>query len=125
MKKKRHRNPPKTLKNKLWKLCVLLTRKRHGNDCYTCSAKGLCGRNLHTGHFIPKGSCGAYLKYDLRNLRPQCFRCNIHLGGNGAEFMRKMILTEGQEFVDKIFRDKNLVIKEREYYPFLLEKYNL
>lgn len=26
--------------------------------------------------------CSAELRYSLENLRPQCYRCNIHLSGN-------------------------------------------
>jgi hypothetical protein len=74
---------------------------------------------------LPKGSCGSFLKYDLRNLRPQCYNCNINLGGNGAVFMQKMIIREGQEYVDQIFRDSNLIIKAYDHYELLLEKYKL
>ena len=124
MKKKvRSRNPLKTLKNKLWRLCVEITRKKYGNECYTCGHKGLEGKNWHTGHFLPKKTCGAFLKFDIRNLRPQCYNCNINLGGNGAEFMRKMLIRESQEYVDQIFRDKQLITKEKEHYPMLYEKY--
>lgn len=109
----------------LWVYCRMIIRKKYGNDCYICDRKGLEGGNWHTAHLIPKAACGAYLKYDLRNLRPCCYHCNINLGGNGAEFMRKMIIREGQEYVDQIFRDRNLITKEKEYYPMLIEKYKL
>lgn len=128
MKKKkicRSKNPLKTVKNKLWKLCVELTRKKYGDECYTCGKGGLSGKNWHTGHFIPRSYCGAFLKYDLRNLRPQCYNCNINLGGNGAEFMRKMLIRDGQEYVEKIFEDRNRTTSEKELYPYLLEKYKL
>lgn len=60
---------------------------------------------------IPSSVCGAFLRYDLRNLRYCCMRCNIHLGGNGAEYYRRMVLEIGQPAVDKIFQDKNNIIK--------------
>lgn len=72
---------------------------------------------------IPKATCGAYLKYDLRILRPQCLACNIWRGGEGAEFLRKMTSIEGQEYVDGIFRDKNLVIRPYDHYESLISKY--
>ena len=106
------KNPsPKTLKAKLWKLCQKLTREKYGNVCYICGARNLIGANWHTCHLIPSGSCGAYLRYDLRNLRPCCYHDNINLGGNGAEFYRQMVKEVGQKVVDKLFKDKNVIVK--------------
>jgi hypothetical protein len=42
----------------------------------------LFGSNLHLGHYISSSVCSAELRYSLDNLRPQCYRCNIHLSGN-------------------------------------------
>lgn len=119
------KEPIGKLQRRLWKYCKILTRLLHGNECYACGRKGLEGGNWHTSHLIPKGACGASLKYDLRNLRPCCYNCNINLGGNGAEFMRKMIIREGQEFVDKLFQDKNLVVKAHDHYLMLAERYKI
>lgn len=116
---------PKQLKASLWIYCRMLIRNKYGNECYTCGQKNLDKHNWHTGHFIAKKTCGAYLKYDLRNLRPQCYNCNINLGGNGALFYQKMVIREGQEYVDQIFRDRNLITKEKELFPMLIEKYKL
>lgn len=113
------------LGRKLWVLCREIVRKKYGNECYTCGAKNLSGKNWQTGHMLAKASVGAYLKYDLRLLRPQCSTCNIWRGGMGAEFLRNMIIREGQEYVDQIFRDKNLVVKASDHYEYLIEKYKL
>lgn len=110
--KKKKRNPIKALRARIWEVCKDIVRSRYGNVCYSCGRKGLSGVNWHTGHLIPKSVCGAYLKYDVRNLRPQCYNCNINLGGNGAEFLRQMIAREGQEYVDALFADKKKVCKE-------------
>lgn len=119
---RKKRNPIKTLKNKIWELCKQKTREKYGMDCYTCERKELKGSDCHTGHFIPSGSCGLFLRYDLRNLRPQCYNCNINLGGNGAVFAIKMIRVEGSDYVDLIFRDKNLIVKEKDFLPKKLEE---
>jgi hypothetical protein len=74
------------LKKELWALCRQLTFKKYGNDCYTCGARELSGSNLHCGHFITKSTCSAELAYGLSNLRPQCYRCNIHLSGNWVAY---------------------------------------
>lgn len=103
--------PIRGIKKRLWELCKQIIRTIYGNVCYTCGKSGLSGSGWQTGHFIPSAVCGANLRYDLRNLRPQCFRCNIDLSGNGAIFYRKMVQCEGQEYVDQLFHDKNTTIK--------------
>jgi len=76
------KTPITKLKKKLWQLCRSIIIKRYGNTCYPCGAFGLSGSNLHIGHFIPSSVCSAAVRYDLENLRPSCYRCNIHLSGN-------------------------------------------
>lgn len=107
----------------LWELCKQIIRKLYGNICYTCGRTGLEGSNWHTGHGIPKASCGASLKYDLRILRPQCYHCNINLGGNGGEFYRRMVIEMGQEHVDQIYQDKQKTVKAYDHYLTLIESY--
>lgn len=70
-----------------------------------------------------KASVGAYLKYDLRILRPQCYFCNINCGGRGAEFIENMRRIEGDEYVDQILKDKNVTVKAYDHYLKLLEEY--
>lgn len=79
------------LKIKLWQLCRVLTIRKYGNDCYTCPSKVLVGSNLHCGHFISSSVCSAELRYDLGNLRPQCFACNIHRSGNWPSYERHLL----------------------------------
>ncbi len=126
-KKKRSRaklTPLKKLKKELWELCKQIIRKLYGNTCYTCGAKNLEGGNWQTGHFIPRSICGLYLRFDLRNLRPQCYRCNISLSGNGAIFYRLLVRDCNQSYVDELFSDKNRITKEtRVFYEDLIAKY--
>jgi 5-methylcytosine-specific restriction endonuclease McrA len=111
MKRRKKKSNLKKLKDRLWELCKQITRLKYGNVCYTCGARRLSGSNWQTGHFIASSVCGAYLRYDLRNLRIQCMRCNIHAGGNGAIYYEKMVEREGQKYVDKLFKDKQKIIK--------------
>ena len=111
------------LQKLLWVECKRIIRAKYGNKCYTCGKQGLVGSDWHTGHFIPKGACGAFLKYDLRNLRPQCYHDNINLGGNGATFYKLMVEREGQRYVDQLFKDKQKIINAREHYEKLLNHY--
>ena len=124
--KKESKQKISLLQKKVWAECKRIIRGAYGNTCYTCGATGLVGSNWHTGHLIPKSTLGANLKYDLRVLRPQCANCNIWGGGRGADFVRNMIMREGQEFVDRIFQERTeKPIKAHDYYIMLSEKYKL
>src|SRR3990167_4432554 len=101
---------------KLWGLCKEITRKRYQRkdgywNCYTCGRLLDEPVKAQTAHLIPSGSCGAFLRYDLRNLRVCCYHCNINLGGNGAEYYRRMVKEVGQKKTDQLFQDKNKIIK--------------
>lgn len=123
-KKRVKKTPEKKLKEELWELCKIITRKTYGNTCYTCPAINLQGANWHTGHFIPSSVCGLYLRYDLRNLRPQCYRCNINLAGNGSVFYRRLLSELGPDYVNQLFKDKELITKStKEFYTDLILTY--
>lgn len=79
------------LKKKLWKLTREIIIKRYGNNCYTCPNSDLSGSGLHCGHFISSSVCSVEMRYDLGNLRPQCYACNIHRSGNWPAFERHLI----------------------------------
>lgn len=116
--------PEKKLKKKLWELCKQIIRLKYGNTCYTCKKEGLEGSNWQTGHFIPSSTCGVLLRYDLRNLRPQCYHCNINLGGNGTAFYRNMLVECGQAYVDTLFADKQKIVKgDKAFYQLLIDLY--
>ncbi len=107
---------PKSLKVKLWNLCKTAVRQRYVNKdgsftCYTCHRRIEYPQDAHTAHFIPSGACGAFLRYDTRNLRVCCYHCNVNLGGNGVEFYPRMVHEIGQEAVDQLFKDKQKIIK--------------
>jgi hypothetical protein len=112
------------LKKKLWELCKELVRKRDGKVCVVCGKAIATKAGWHTGHFIPSSTCGAYLRYDLRNLHSSCYNCNINLGGNGALFYRSLEARYGKEFVEAIFRDKNKSVKaDIIFYTEKIEQY--
>jgi len=70
--------------------------------------------NLHTGHMWAKASLSNHLKYDLRVLRPQCYRCNIHLGGMGAVFFEKVQKEIGVKAMNALIKEKQITIKADE-----------
>lgn len=113
------------IQRQIWQHVKRIIRKKYGNVCYTCGTTGLEGSNWHTGHLLAKASLGAYLKYDLRLLRPQCYKCNIHHGGAGAVFIENMRRIEGNEYVDKILQDRHVTVRAYDHYLWLLEDYQL
>ena len=121
--KKLSKQPISVLQRKIWTECKRIIRARYKHVCYTCNSGRLYGKNLQTGHMIPKSTLGAYLKYSLRLLRIQCMRCNIWGGGMGAVFIENMRRIEGDEYVDGILRDRNVTVKAYPFYCELLERY--
>jgi hypothetical protein len=91
--------------DKIWKLCKEITRKEYSNVCYTCGACGLEAQNWHTGHGKAKGLLPVRYQYDLRNLRPQCYNCNINLGGMSDIYVTKLEQEEeGLAFLEESCR---------------------
>lgn len=121
--RKQSKQPISLIQRKIWAECKRIVREQFVNTCYTCGARNLEGRNFHTGHLWAKASLGAYLKYDLRVLRPQCYKCNIHHGGAGAEFYKNMLRIEGKNYMDRLEEDKKKSVKAYDFYLNLLEEY--
>jgi hypothetical protein len=42
------------------------------------------------------------MRYDLDNLRIQCFRCNINLSGNWVEYEKNLKKEKGEQFPEKL-----------------------
>lgn len=126
--KKVKKKTPAQLKKILWELCKRITRARYIKkdgtwNCYTCGRAIIEPSAAHTGHFIPSGACGAFLRYDLRNLRVQCYGCNINGGGMGAMYYKKLVEEMGQSHVDQIFIDKNKIVKTTDHVLLLISEY--
>lgn len=109
--RRKSKTPLAKKKDHLWELCKQLTRKVHGYNCYTC---GAYSDAPHTGHFITDSTCSTELSYDLRNLRPQCYRCNIHLSGNWISYEAHLIRDHGQGYVDEL-KTRNQKTKGLQY----------
>ena len=117
------------VQKKLWEHCKRIIRDIYSRKdgtwiCYTCNKQITSKNDAHTGHFIPKSVCGAYLKYDLRNLRIQCMSCNVWGGGMGAVYYKNMVEREGQAYVDQLFTDKQKSVKAIDRYLQQLEEYS-
>lgn len=127
--KKTSKQPLSVIQKKLWVECRRIAQEQFSNldgtvDCYTCGAKNLQGSNKQLGHVPwPKASLGAYLKYDIRILKWQCFACNIWKSGMGAEAYKRMLKEEGREYMDRLEQDRNKSVKAYNFYVKLLEEY--
>lgn len=122
--KKQSKQPISKIQRELWKECRRVAEILYKKDCYTCPAKNLTGANCQLGH-VPwaKSTLSAYLKYDMRVLRWQCFKCNIHAGGQGAEAYKRMLKEEGKAYMDKLEEDRKKSVKAYDFYTELLETY--
>lgn len=95
--KKKHKKLPKikTIRNKLWQATKTLVRAKYrvkgGWECYTCPTLITEPKKAHTGHLIPRVTGGLLLYYNLDGLRIQCSVCNRHRGGEGAQYLYKLI----------------------------------
>lgn len=103
--KARKRAPSlRKLREKLWSLTSRYVRLSHSDGtwcaCVTCGTRKPW-QELHAGHFVPQAR-GNAVRYDLRNIAPQCFRCNISLGGNPSAYAVYMLDTYGESVVREL-----------------------
>ncbi len=118
------------LKKKLWKLFTYYIKLKYSSenkfvDCYTCGKPLEIGTsNCQGGHYYNKKKyTGLY--FDENNVRPQCYYCNINLGGNIQIFREKLIEEIGIEGVNDLDNRRNSLFKKsRSEYKELIELYN-
>lgn len=77
--------------------------------CVTCGAQKPW-TELHAGHFVPQGR-GNVVRYDLRNIHPQCYRCNISLGGNPSAYAVYMLDNYGERVIRDLESRAHGVVK--------------
>ena len=65
---------------------------------------------MQAGHWIPKAQ-GSAIYFEETNIHPQCYRCNINLGGNGPEYYTFMLRTYGQEELDRLKALAKMTVK--------------
>jgi hypothetical protein len=117
----------------VWEECKRVFKPLLENYCYTCGAYLDNPFNKHLGHGKPKASLPVRFKYDKRNLRNQCMRCNIHLGGASDIFIAKLekekeglaFLKEACRNVDGIWyvkKEEDLSFDSRLYLENLLSE---
>ena len=127
--KRRKKGELTKLKDALWELCKLITRKRCVQPdgtwiCYTSGKRIVFPKDAHTGHCIPSSLCSVELRYDLKNLRVQTYDQNINKNGNPLQFERNLIRDHGQEYMDDLW-NRNEATKGKTYTKeWFIEKIN-
>ncbi len=105
MKKKKKKKPPTgTLKKMADKVFSVWIRQRgmdeHGfNSCYTCGARKHW-KELQAGHYVSR----AYLtlRYEPKNVKPQCLACNLFKKGNLDVYAIRLIEEYGQGILKEL-----------------------
>lgn len=128
--KKQSKAKLSVIQRDLWQECrriqgIRLAKPDGSVDCYTCGKQNLLGSSRQLGHCPwPKATLGAFLKYDLRLLKWQCFRCNIDLSGLGGIAYPKMEKEFGKEYMEQLEKDRQVSVKAIDHYLKLLEEYS-
>lgn len=72
--------------------------------CYTCDKhcvlKGTAGERVTVGHWVEGHTAITYINELF--VRPQCFRCNMMMGGNQGEFRDRIRRELGDAKVDEL-----------------------
>ncbi len=76
----------------------------HTITCYTCERE-MSFRNAQAGHAI--GGRTNSVLFDEDIVRPQCYRCNVALGGNYPIFVTKLIEENGLKWWENKLRNSN------------------
>jgi len=101
-------------KKKAWVWFSRYIRLRDSDEhqmckCVTCEHRGHY-KTMQAGHFIAAAQ-GNATRYLEDNVHAQCYRCNMNLGGNGAEYYPFMLAQYGAERVDELRKLSNTTLK--------------
>lgn len=120
-KKRRKKGELTKLKDQLWQLCREIQIKKYGRVCYTCGKTVEKSKGLHLGHYITSSLCSVPLRYDLRNLRPQCYHCNINLSGNWPAYKEAIEKECGPDITETLLAF-NRATKGKVYNPYWFQE---
>jgi hypothetical protein len=68
--------------------------------CYTCGALRHY-KCLDAGHYHDRKWMG--IRWNVDNVRPQCYYCNKFRQGRGPDFRKNLIMEIGEERVEELF----------------------
>jgi hypothetical protein len=82
--------------------------------CCSCDRPASWDGQWHASHFRSVGAASA-LRFHLWNIHKGCSICNNHLSGNLAGYTPRLVAKYGQERVDWLYTQNQLVKHEIEY----------
>jgi malonyl CoA-acyl carrier protein transacylase len=92
-----------------------IARIRDRNDgCISCHLPASWGGQWHGSHFRPAGNNSA-VQFSLWNIHKSCSPCNAHKGGNLTAYEPRLAAKIGQEKVDWLKSQTQVVKWPREY----------
>lgn len=112
--KKKKKKSLSSLKKELWRYFSTYIKHRDNWRCFTCNSF-VSGQNAHAGHFVPSSVGGISLRYNEDNVHCQCYRCNIHLGGNYVTYRERMVGLYGEKKVREIEQSRHNITKDFDY----------
>lgn len=91
--------------------CLATTRSLEAGLCFSCGALTEY-RHLHAGHFIP-GRHYSVL-FDERQVRGQCFVCNIRRNGNWTGYYKHMVEIYGEPTIREMIDASERIVQVKE-----------
>lgn len=111
--KRKTKKPARTaLVAKLDRVFSRYVRNRYAEsgwcDCITCGKRHPV-EDMHAGHFVRRRHMA--VRWDEKNVHPQCVYCNKFLDGNEGEYARFILDKYGRETLDELLAAKNKIRK--------------
>jgi hypothetical protein len=106
-KRKRPRSALEKAKIKAWEILSPVIRLESADhrgyvQCVTCGIVNYYKDQIHAGHFLAHAGRNR-LKWDERNIAPQCAMCN-HNEGSGPQFYQWMEKNRGIEVINELIQ---------------------
>lgn len=104
------------IKQKYWEKISLKVKQSYADEngnckCFTCGSDLKIGTsNCQAGHCYPQGAYPS-LRWNLDNIRPQCYNCNVIHHGRIHEFKEKLIEEIGVERVNELHNNRHNQLK--------------
>ncbi len=93
-----------------------IARLRDRNDgCISCHLPATWGGQWHGSHFRSHGAASA-VQFHLWNIHKSCSSCNRDKGGNIIDYRPRLIAKIGQERVDWLMAQNQVVRHDVDYY---------
>ncbi len=91
------------------------------NSCYTCY-KPYKVKELQAGHFVSRTHLNT--RWEPRNVKPQCFACNVWKRGEGARFAKHLIQEYGPSIIEELDMQRSVIKQmKRADYEDLINEY--